>query len=233
MTVAAAVQLDGVEPLLLALVRHRHAVAFGARAREQALVRNLEHGEPIDGGIVFRRGRRIRRRHRRQVHDLAARALDLRRIDEPVAAHPHAVGGLRQIGDHVAPLIIRDHDLGESGAQLGRLRDHPDAGFRSILAGDDPADVVVVDLHRDAWRLVEQTAGSPARRPTTQRGRPPRRPRTAGVSSACLPPPRISARGAPRQPLDARTMCPNRGPVKRRPRGQRALVDDCGHPVNR
>jgi hypothetical protein len=47
-------------------------------------------------------------------------------------------------------LIIRDHDLGESGAQVGRLGDHPDARFRSILAGDDPADVVVVDLDRDA-----------------------------------------------------------------------------------
>ena len=58
-TVTAAVQLDDVEPLLLALKSHRHAVAFEARTGEQALVRNVEHGKPINGRIVLRRCRRI------------------------------------------------------------------------------------------------------------------------------------------------------------------------------
>ena len=46
-TVAATVQLDDVEPLLLALKGHRHAVAVGACTGEQALVWNLRCGKVI------------------------------------------------------------------------------------------------------------------------------------------------------------------------------------------
>ena len=67
MTVPAAVQLNHVEPLLLAFECHGNAVAIGTRAREQALVGNLEHGEPVDGRIVFGRGRRARRHHRVEI----------------------------------------------------------------------------------------------------------------------------------------------------------------------
>ncbi len=153
-TVTAAVQLDGVEPLFLALEGDRHAVAFGARAGEKAPVRDLEHGEPVDGRVVRRRRGGARRHDRAQVDDLAARALDLRRIGQPVAPHPQTVGGLRQAGDHVPPVIVRDHDPGESGAELGRFRDDPDAGFRSILAGDHAADIAAADLHRGGRGLL-------------------------------------------------------------------------------
>src|SRR3989449_8522440 len=57
---------------------------------------NREHREPVDRGIVFRGGRGIRRQHRGQVHDLTARALDLGRIDQPVAADPNVVRGDRK-----------------------------------------------------------------------------------------------------------------------------------------
>ena len=45
----------------------------------------------------------------------------------------------------IAALIVGDDDLGELGRQVVGLRDHPDAGFRSVRAGDDAADIVAVD----------------------------------------------------------------------------------------
>src|SRR5215510_11468885 len=147
MAVAAAVQLDRVEPLFLSPERDRHAVAVGARAREQALVRDAEHREPIDGGIVLGRRRGRGGGHRGQVHDLAPRRLDLRRVDQPVAAHPDAVARLRQVGDHITAQVVGHYHLRETGAEIVCLGDDPDARFRPGLAGDDPADVVAVDLH--------------------------------------------------------------------------------------
>jgi hypothetical protein len=147
MTVAAPVELHGVEPLLLAPECHRHAVTVGSRAGEQALVGDLEHGEPIDGRVVLGRRRGAGRGHRSQVHDAAARRLDLRRVDEAVAAHPHTVARGREVRDHVPAAVVGDHDLREPGPELGGLRDDPDTGLRPILAGDDPSDVPGADLH--------------------------------------------------------------------------------------
>src|SRR5262249_59325964 len=73
--VAAAVELHGIEPLLLGLVGLRHAVTAEARARKQASVRDLQHRQPIDGGIVFRRFLRGRGGCPRAVYPLAPPAL--------------------------------------------------------------------------------------------------------------------------------------------------------------
>src|SRR5262249_39548851 len=56
------------------------------------------------------------------------------------------IGGGRKIRDHVAPPIVRHDHLGEPSAELGRLRDHPHASLRPVLAPDDTADIVGIDL---------------------------------------------------------------------------------------
>ena len=144
--VAAAVGLDGVEPLILGLEVDGDAVAVGAGAGEAALVRHPDHRGPVDRRIVLRGGREIGRDDRSEVERLAGRGRDLRRIDEAIAAHPDPVAGLGQIGNDVAADFVGDRHLGEAGAEFGRLRDHPYAGLRPEPAGDDSADVVVVDL---------------------------------------------------------------------------------------
>ena len=137
----AAVGLERGQPLALALEADRHAVAARSGAGEQALVRNLEHRVPVLRRIIFRRRRRIRRRHRGQVENLAGRGCLLGRIDQPIAAHPDVVIGLRQIRQHVAALIVGDDDLDEFGRQVGGLGDHPDAGLRPARARHHAAEI--------------------------------------------------------------------------------------------
>ena len=144
--IAAAVGLDRVEILILGLEPHGDAVAVGAGAGELALVGDPDHRGPVDRRIILGGRGEIGRDHRAQIQRLARRGRDLRGIDQAVAAHPHPVGRLGKVRHHVAPGIIGHRHLGEPGAELGRLRDHPHAGFRSEPAGDDAADVVVVDL---------------------------------------------------------------------------------------
>src|SRR5262249_49938076 len=72
--------------------------------------------------------------------------------DEPVAAHPHLIFGLGQIGHDVAALVVGDHHLGVTGGEILGLRDHPDAGLRSVCASDHAPDVVVVDGY-GGWLL--------------------------------------------------------------------------------
>ena len=134
-----------VEPIGLALHFLRNAVALGACAGELALVRHLCQRIPVAGRIVFRRRARVRRRHSGQVQNLAGAGLHLRRIDQPVAAHPHVVGRFRKIRYQVAAPIVGDHDPGELGGQVSRFRDHPDARLGPAWAAHHPAKVVVVD----------------------------------------------------------------------------------------
>ena len=148
----------------------RHALV-SLRPGKLALAGDLEHRIPVDRRIILRRRRGIRRRHRRQIEHLARRRLHLRRIDEPVAAHPDVVIRLRQIGHHVAALIVGDDDLGEFGGQVGRFRDHPDAGFRSLGAGDHAAEVGVADADRIGAAERSGEPGRPLRRPPRQRRR--------------------------------------------------------------
>ena len=105
----------------------------------------LQHRVPVDGGIILRRCRLVRRAHGGEIEHLARLAVHLRRVDQTVAAHPHLILGLRQIGDEVTPLIVGDHDPGELGGQVRRLRDHPHAGFWPLGAGDHAAEVTVAD----------------------------------------------------------------------------------------
>ena len=54
-----------------------------------------------------------------------ASRVDLRRIDQPVAAHPHVVARLRQIGDDVAAAIVGDDDPDEPRRQVAASRRSP------------------------------------------------------------------------------------------------------------
>src|SRR4029450_10722730 len=76
-----------------------------------ALVGHAQQGPPGVGGRVLRGGLGARRRDGRQVQRLAWRALDLRRIYEPIPANPHVIVGPRQIGHEVPSPVIRDDDL--------------------------------------------------------------------------------------------------------------------------
>src|SRR5207245_4304824 len=53
----------------------------------------------------------------------------------------------------IPPTFIGDRDLGEAGAEIGGLGDHPHPGLGAEPAGDDPADVVIVD--RRGRRLLD------------------------------------------------------------------------------
>ena len=135
--------LISVEPIgQLGLFRN---VAFAA---ELISGRDLQHRVPVDRRIILRGRRIVRRRHRGQVELFARIGFDHGRIDQAVAAHPHFVMCLRKIGHDVAALVVGDDHLGVAGCQIVCLRDHPNAGFRSVRTGDHAANVVIVDLHR-------------------------------------------------------------------------------------
>jgi len=145
MAADAPVGLDDVKELALGLVGDVDAVAIRPGAREQALIGHLDHRVPVDGRIVLRRRLVIRRHNGGQVELLAGLAVDLGRVDEAIAAHPDLVFRLREVGDHVATLIVGDDHLGHSGAEVGRFGNHPHAGFRPARPGDHAAEIVGVD----------------------------------------------------------------------------------------
>ena len=128
----AAARLDDVHPLGLGL--HRPCGKL-------ALRRDLEHRIPVDRRIVFRRRSRARRRRCGQIEGFPGGGPYLGRIDQSVTAHPHAVVGLRKLGDEVAAAVVRDHDLGEFGREIGRFRDHPDSGLETVRARDRAAEI--------------------------------------------------------------------------------------------
>ena len=140
-TADAGPVLDHAEPLGLGDLVGNIVVLLA----ELAGVRDLEHRVPVDRRIIFSRLGLVRRGHRLEIELLARLAVDLRRVDEAVAAHPHLVFGLGKVGHDVAALVVGHHHLGVAGRQIGGLRDHPHAGFRSARAGDHAADVVIVD----------------------------------------------------------------------------------------
>ena len=117
-------------PLASVLEILADTVAIGPSARELTLL-----GKPIERRIILRCCGRTGRQHRS----------NLGRIDQPVAAYPNAVFGAGEVGDKIEPLFIGDHDLDKLGGQVGRFCDHPDAGLRSIAAGDHPAQIVIVN----------------------------------------------------------------------------------------
>ena len=115
--------------------------------------RDLQQREPVDRRVIMRRRRLVRRRHRGEIDLLAGLGAQFGRIHQPVTADPDLVVHLRrQVGDHVAALVVGDDDLGEFRRQFGGLRDHPHAGFRPVRTAHHAADVVVVDGDRRLLR---------------------------------------------------------------------------------
>ena len=165
----AAVGLDDVKPLALALQLDRHAV--GAGTGKQALVRNFEQRIPIDRRIIFRSRGRARGRCGLQVDILAGLGLHLHRIDETVTANPHSVLGLGQIGYQVTPTVVCDDDLGEFGRKIGRLGDNPDTRFRSGWTGNHAAKVTIADLDRLQGSLLRIKPTGHGRREPSKGGR--------------------------------------------------------------
>ena len=139
--VEAAVGLELAQERLLAGEFLVDAVAAVAGAGELALIGHLGHRQPVDRRIVFGGGLLVRRRHRGEVDDLARLSLHLGRIDQPIAAHPYVIIGLRKIGQHIAALVVGDHDLDQVGGKVFRFRDHPDAGFRTPWSAHDAAEI--------------------------------------------------------------------------------------------
>ena len=123
------------------------------RAAEILLRRHFHHRVPVDRRIILRRRPLVGRRHRREIELLAGLGAHLRRVHQPIAAHPDLIVRIRQVRDDVAALIVGDDDLGIFGRQLGRLRDDPDPGFRAARTGDHAADVVIVDRDRRLLRV--------------------------------------------------------------------------------
>ena len=122
------------------------------RAAEILGRRKLHHRVPVDRRVVVRGRGRARRSDRRQIELLAGLGAHLRRVDEPIAAHPDLIVCGRQVGDDVAALVVGDDALGVAGRQIGGFRDHPDAGFRPLRAAHHAADVVGVDRNRAGRR---------------------------------------------------------------------------------
>jgi hypothetical protein len=116
------------------------------RPAEIACRRNLHHRVPIERRIIVRCLGGARRRHRSEVQMLAGLRAHLRRIYQPIAAHPHLIVRDWKVGDDVAALVVSDHYLGVFGGQLGRLSDDPHAGLRPAARGfDNAGDVIIID----------------------------------------------------------------------------------------
>src|ERR1700730_16580960 len=73
---------------------------------------------------------------------------DLSGVDKAVAAYPDFVLGLGKIGQHITPLVVRDHAAGEPRRQIPGFRNHPYPGLRTAGAAHHAADIVVVDGDR-------------------------------------------------------------------------------------
>ena len=125
------------------------AVSLVAGAGKFAGGGDLEQRIPVDAGIIFRRRGGVRRRDRREIHELAGRALNFRQIDQPITTHPEAVVGLGKIGNDIAAALIGHHHFGKFGGEVGRLRDHPDAGLGPGRSSDDATEIAVADV--DCW----------------------------------------------------------------------------------
>jgi hypothetical protein len=162
-TADAAVGLDDVEKLALALDVRVDAVTRRPSARECGRIRHLDHRVPVDRRIVLRRGFLIRRLHGGEVELFAGLAVDLRGIDEAIAAHPDLVLRLRQIGDDIAALIVGDDHLGHLGAEIGGFRDHPHARLRAGRASDHAADIIGVDGNGDLSAELRRRHGQVSR----------------------------------------------------------------------
>ena len=92
----------------------------------------------MDRRIVTRRSSSVGRAPRRQPELRTGPGTHTLRIDQPIAAHEDLVGGRRKVRHDVAAALVGDDDADETSGKLARLRDHPDAGLRSIGPDHDP-----------------------------------------------------------------------------------------------
>ena len=114
----------------------------------------MEQREPGLGRVVVRGRPGVRCDDGRQVDRIPGLGLHPLRVHEPVAAHPDVVGGVRQVGDEVAPRIVGHDDLDVTGRQLAGLGNHPDSGFGTAGAGHHAGDVVAVHGNGGALRAT-------------------------------------------------------------------------------
>ena len=127
--VAALAALQVVDPLALAAHERIDAVALGAGARELVRGGQLDERQPVGGRVDLGRFLRGRRHHRGEVELLIGPPGDRLGVDQPVAADPDLVGGVRQLRQRVLPVVVGDDDLAEHRLEVVGLRDHPDAGL--------------------------------------------------------------------------------------------------------
>ena len=136
--------LKGPDPRRLIPHPGHDTVAVGTRAREFVPGRHLHQRHPVVGGIDLRGFLRRLRDHRFQCDFGITRCgCDRTGVGQPVPSNPHAVGRLRQFREHELPLVAGDDDLDELGRQVVRFGDDPHAGFATLRAFDDAADVPV------------------------------------------------------------------------------------------
>ena len=127
---------------------HQVLVASPGQARNLRRLGHLHHRVPVGGGIHLGRGGRIGSDEHGEIEVATGDGAYLGRVGEPVAAHPHAVVRLGQIGDEVAPLVVGDDDLREAGCEVVGLGDDPHAGFRPKGGLDDASDLFSPYLQR-------------------------------------------------------------------------------------
>src|SRR6266478_2435287 len=150
MAVPAATGLDRVQPALPRIESDGDAVALVAGAREAASVGDPDHRRPINRRVILCRGGEAGSDLGGQVQNLARLAHHLWRVDQAVAAHPDPVGSFWEIRYDKAAAFVGDRHLSEAGPEIAGLCNDPDTGFRPEAAGDDAADVVIVDSY--PWR---------------------------------------------------------------------------------
>ena len=143
MAAYAAVVFHVVEPLSL---RHLRGDT-GLLAPELIRGWNFQHGVPVDRRIVARCRGFVGSQRCGEVQLPAWFGHHFRTIHEAVAAHPHVVRRLWQIGNEVAAPVVGDDDLGVSHRQIPRLGDHPDARLGSIGARYHATDVIAICGH--------------------------------------------------------------------------------------
>ena len=83
--------------------------------------------------------------NRGDIHIAAWRTSRLRGIGKAIAACPHIVIRLGQIGQHIAPLIVGHDDFDVTNIEIICLCNHPDTGFGSIGSAYDATNIVRID----------------------------------------------------------------------------------------
>ena len=137
--------LHRIDPVGLRSHARGNSTGTLVRSRKLVLAGNLQHRIPIHSRIILRRRGRARRGLRGQLNGLSRHRVLLVGIDEPIAACPDLVFRRGQFGNDEAAEIIGDHHLGVFGRKIGRLRDHPDAGFGAIGSLDLAPDGIGAD----------------------------------------------------------------------------------------